>query len=133
MPLSSRVESYKFWDVVALWGKERLEHEEVVARALANAVICDGLALNNIDGRWMKSGQGNDELRGYPYVGYCPIHGGELMILKVESLEHLLSIVRQATVPSREILAEEFIRREAFKRWLAWATEPLPNFWFSDS
>ncbi len=51
MPLSQLVESFKFWDVVALWAKEQLDHEEVVARALAKAVICDGLRLNSVDKR----------------------------------------------------------------------------------
>jgi len=32
MSLSQLVESYKFWDVVTHWAKERLEHEETVAR-----------------------------------------------------------------------------------------------------
>ena len=130
-PLSTQVESYKFWDVVTLWSKERLENEEIVARVLARAVICDGLILNSVDPRWVKSAEGKGELKGYPYVGYCPVHGGELMILKAESLAHLLSIVREATSPSRDILSNEFVHREEFKCWLVWADEPYPAFWFS--
>lgn len=28
---SELVESYKFWDIVALWGRERLEHDVIIA------------------------------------------------------------------------------------------------------
>ncbi len=41
------VESYKFWDVVSLWGRETLEHDVLVAKKLANGVIKQGL--------WMQS------------------------------------------------------------------------------
>ncbi len=133
MPLSTRVESYKFWDAVTLWAKERLEHEDIVASALATAVVCDGLILNSIDPRWLKVQSEKGELKGYPYVGYCPVPGGEMMVLRAEALEHLLSIVREAKTPSREILCDEFIHREDFKRWLVWAEEPFPAFWFSES
>ena len=133
MSLSHLVESYKFWDVVTLWAKEQLDHEEIVARALAKAVICDGLPLNSVDKRWPKGARDKIELKGYPYVGYCPVQGGEMMILKVEALEHLLAIVRRAETPSRTVLAEEFILREAFARWSKAADQPLPSFWFPES
>ncbi len=131
MPLSQLVESYKFWDVVTHWAKERLEHEETVARALARAVICDGLILNSVDKRWAIGGREKMELKGYPYVGYSPISAGELMVLRAEALTHLLSVVQKAESPSRQLLSEEFIVREGFKRWLVWADQPFPAFWFS--
>lgn len=55
MTARHHTESYKFWDVVALWAKEQLESEEVVARALAKAVIRDGLRLQSTDIRWVKA------------------------------------------------------------------------------
>ena len=133
MSLSQLVETYKFWDVVTLWAKEQLDHEEIVARALAKAVICDGLLLNSVDKRWPKSDRESMELKGYPYVGYCPVKGGEMMVLKVEALEHLLAIVRRAETPSRTVLAREFILQKDFAKWLGEAEQPLPSFWFPDS
>ena len=41
MSLSQLVESYKFWDVVTLWAKEKLEHEDIVAKpGYSVAVLC---------------------------------------------------------------------------------------------
>src|ERR1700730_623198 len=68
MPARHQVESYKFWDVVTLWAKEQLEAEEVIARALAKAVIRDGLRLQSTDIRWAKGAA--LELRGEPFVGF---------------------------------------------------------------
>ncbi|MCZ7563748.1 MAG: hypothetical protein M5U08_08015 [Burkholderiales bacterium] len=48
-PLTQFVESYRFWDVVTLWARERLEHEDIVAGALARGVVCDGLKLQSVD------------------------------------------------------------------------------------
>jgi hypothetical protein len=73
MPARHQVESYKFWDIVTLWAKEQLEAEEVIARALAKAVIRDGLRLQSTDIRWAKG-------------------KGSVLELK----EHLLGVVRQA-------------------------------------
>ena len=130
MSLSEYVESYMFWDVVTLWARERLEHEEIVARALAKAVVCDGLVLNSVDPKLLKVRNGKLEFRGYPYVGYCATSGGEMMVLRADALENLLSIVRQAKTPSREELSEEFIVKPDFQRWLAWTSENLPEFWY---
>ncbi len=130
MALSAHVESYKFWDVVTLWARERFEHEEIVARALAKAVICDGLALHSVDPRWLDPKKGQLELHGYPYVGYRPVPDRETMILRAEALEHLLSIVHKAATPSQQALGEEFIAKIDFQRWLARSGEPLPTFWF---
>lgn len=133
MSLSQLVESYRFWEVVTHWARESLEHEETVARALARAVICDGLVLNSVDKRWPRGDRDSMELKGYPYVGYSPVPGDELMVLRADALSHLLSIVQKAESPSREILSEEFIVRENFKRWLVIAGQTFPAFWFSSS
>ena len=130
MPLSHLVESYKFWDIVVLWAKERLEHEDIVARALARGIICDGLKFQSTDSRWLKGKE--MELRGYPYVGYFSKPGETMVILNAETLEHLLSIVRKAKTPSRIKLKEEFILRDDFKKWLKETGQPLPIFWFSE-
>jgi hypothetical protein len=127
------VESYKFWDIVTLWAKERLDHEEIVARALARGIICDGLKCQSIDMRWVKDGKAKMEFRGYPYVGYCAEPGGPMIILRAEALEHLLAIVRKAKTPSKKWLGEEFVFRDDFKAWLNKTEQPLPNFWFGES
>ena len=133
MPISQLVETYKFWDVVTLWAQEQTDREEIIARAIAKAVICNGLPLNSVDKRWPKGERGKSDLRGYPYVGYRAIQGGPMVVLRVESLEHLLAVVRRAETPSREILAQEFILREDFARWLGEVEQPLPSFWFPES
>ena len=130
MALSHLVESYKFWDVVVLWAKERLEHENIVARALARGIICDGLKFQSTDPKWFKGKE--MELRGYPYVGYFAKPCDSMVILNAETLEHLLSIVRKAKTPSREKLQKEFVLRNDFKEWLEETGQPLPIFWFAE-
>ena len=132
MSLGHKIESHKFWDVVTLWAKERLEHENLVARALASAVIKEGLILHSTDPKWLKGNDGNFELRGTPYVGYDPTGAGEVMVLKAETLEHLLSVVHSAKEPSKSILFDEFIFRSDFARWLVWSGEKWPQFWFAE-
>lgn len=63
---------------------------------------------------------------------YSPIVGGEMMVLRAEALEHLLSIVRKAETPSSAALHEEFIFRDDFKKWLIWSQFPLPAFWYGN-
>ena len=130
MSLSHLVESYKFWDIVVLWAKERLEHEDIVARALARGIICDGLKFESVDSRWFKGKE--MELRGYPYVGYFAKPGETMVILNAETLEHLLSIVNTAKTPSRRKIKDEFVLRNDFKKWLKETGQPLPIFWFSE-
>ena len=130
MALSEHVESFKFWDLVALWARETLEHEDVVARALAGAIVRDGLIANSVDPRWVRSEDGQLELRGSPLVGYSATPGGELMLLRAEALEHLLAVVRTAATPDRNKLLDEFVTKEDFKRWLVWSDQPFPAFWF---
>jgi hypothetical protein len=124
------VESYKFWDVAALWAAERLESDIVIARALARGVVVDGLRFQSTDSRRLKSDR---SLTGYPYVGYAADPGKSPVLLRVEALEHLLSVVRQATVPSREILSVEFVARADFRAWLDATKQALPSFWFTDA
>ena len=54
------------------------------------------------------------------------------MLLRAEALEHLLAVVRQAAVPSREILGAEFVLREDFRAWIRATRQMLPSFWFGD-
>lgn len=130
MPLSHLVESYKFWDVVTLWAKENLEHEDIVARALARGIIRDGLIFQSIDTRWIKGKE--LEFCGDPYVGFVAKPEGPIAVLRAEVLEHLLSIVRTAKKPSRDIIKDEFVLRDDFKNWLITTNQTLPHFWFSD-
>ena len=46
---SQLVESFRFWDVVALWARERLEHESLIARVLATGIIRDGLRFQSTE------------------------------------------------------------------------------------
>ena len=129
-PLTPFIETYRFWDVVSLWARDRLEHEDIVARALAHAVILDGLKIQSIDPRWVKGNDDHIEFKGYPYVGFCAKPGAPMCLLRADALEHLLSIVRMADVPSREQLTEEFISREDFRAWANEKNIALPHFWF---
>jgi hypothetical protein len=124
------VETYRFWDVVALWSRERLENDVVVSRALARGIIVDGLRFQSVDPRWVKA---NRSLSGYPYVGYAAMPEVPLVMLRAEVLEHLLAVVRQAAIPSREILSAEFVARADFRSWLKATDQALPSFWFTNA
>ena len=104
----------------------------MIARALAAGVIRDGLILHSTDPKWLKADDGKLELRGTPYVGYDPLGSGEIMILKTGTLEHLLNVVRAAKEPDKTKLADEFIFRSDFARWLIWSDEKWPQFWFPE-
>lgn len=67
MHLSQHVENDRFWEVVTLWAQGRLQHEHIVARALAKAVVRDGLRGQSAAPRWLTPG--TSELRGAPLVG----------------------------------------------------------------
>jgi hypothetical protein len=131
--LGQRVASYRFWDIVRMWARERLEHEEIVARALAGACIADGLRVQSVDARWAGQGGKDLPLNGNPYVGFCARPDTPLSILRATALEHLLAIVHRAETPSPERLSEEFVTREDFLSWCARAGIPAPRFWAGES
>jgi hypothetical protein len=126
--LSQQVESYRFWEVVTQWATERLQHELVVARALARAVVRDGLRLQSVDPRW--SSPGTFELRGAPLVGYVAKEGGLPVFIRAKALAHLQSVVERAATPQPEMLFEEFLTKQDFQAWLARSQLPVPSFWF---
>lgn len=128
---SQGVESYRFRDVVRLWARERLENEEIVARALARAVIRDGLKLQSVDARWVDGASRKMEFKGQPFVGFCATPQSPLCILRVSALDHLLAIVQRAETPSCAKLSEEFIVREDFGAWCAASGFAAPAFWFA--
>lgn len=130
MSLSQLVESYKFWDVVTLWAKEKLEHEDIVASALARGIIRDGLKFQSIDTRWVKNKE--LEFRGEPFVGFVSKPGDSVAVLRTEALEHLLAIVRTAKKPSRKILKDEFVLKADFRNWVTETGQSHPIFWFSE-
>ena len=129
-PLTQFVESYRFWDVVTLWARERLEHENVVASALARGVVVDGLKLQSVDDRWVEGNDRAVEFRGFPYVGYRADPNAPMCVIRASALDHLLGIVNRAEPPARERLAEEFLLRNDFRDWLVRRDLPLPTFWF---
>lgn len=128
--LSQHVESYRFPDLVRLWARERLEHEDLVGRALARAVVRDGLRLQSADARWIKAENPGMDLRGNPWVGFCARPEAPLCVLRASALDHLLAIVQRAERPSPEKLAGEFVARDDFGAWCLASGLPLPVFWF---
>lgn len=125
------IETYRFADVVSLWARERLEHEVIVSRLLARAVICDGLRLQSVDGRWANEPGKATQFRGYPYVGYTARPGSAMSILRASVLDHLFAIVERDEEPDLKRLHEEFIDRSDFREWLIQKDLPLPRFWFA--
>ncbi len=130
-PISQLVETYRFDDVATLWARERLEHEAIVASALARAIICDGLRIQSVDGRWATQGLKPIEFCGYPYVGYTARPGSAMSILRTSALNHMIAIAERGEKPELQKLHEEFIYRDDFRAWLRQRTLPLPRFWFA--
>jgi hypothetical protein len=128
MVLSRHVESYRFWEVVAQWARERLQHEHLVARVLAKGVVLEGLRVQSVDPRWVNTG--TFELRGAPLVGYVAREGDLPIFIRASALEHLRQVVERAAVPEMEALHEEFITRQNFQAWLAQSKIVAPSFWF---
>lgn len=127
---SEHVESYRFWEVVTLWARERLQHEVIVARELAAAFVRDGLRVHSQDPRWLSGQAGQMELRGYPYVGYAPLPGQAPVVIRAAALEHLLAITNSGREPDPGLLHEEFITKREFRDWLRRQDIALPRFWF---
>ena len=125
------VESYRFWEVAILWAKERLQHEDLIARSLASGFIKGGLRIQSQDSRWLSGAEGKTELLGYPYVGYSPTIGESPVIIRASALEHLLAVVNSGKEPERSFLHEEFIKKQDFLDWLNATGISPPHFWFS--
>jgi hypothetical protein len=126
---SEAVESYKFGDIVRLWGRERLVHEVIVGRELVKGIVQEGLRLQSVHPKWTKS---STEFRCYPYVGYVAREGDKPMIIRAETLEHLLKVMREAIDPDLRFLAEEFMTKTDFRNWLVYTGRTLPVFWFGE-
>lgn len=128
MVLTRHVESYRFWEVVVQWARERLQHEHVIARVLAKGVVRDGLRVQSVDPRWANAG--TFELRGAPLVGYVARDGDLPIFIRASALAHLRQVVERATAPEPEVLFEEFITKQDFQAWLAHSRISAPSFWF---
>jgi hypothetical protein len=120
-------ESIKFADLVALWARERLVHEVLVARELAHGIVVEGLRFQSTDPTRLHA---SEAFRGYPFVGYCAREGAKPVILRADALEHLLAVMRAASDPSTELLADTRVTRLDFRHWLIHTGRPLPAFWF---
>ncbi len=124
------VETYRLPDVIRMWARERLEHEIIVAQDLARAIVCKGLRLQSVDGRWAAGPLKPIEFSGYPYVGYVALPGSSMSIVRISALNHLFAIVEQKEEPDLEKLHEEFLCKQDFREWLQRQNRPLPQFWF---
>ena len=131
MNLAHHVESYRFWDIVTQWGRESLQHEIVIARALAKAVVRDGLRAQSVDPRW--ANKGTFELRGLPLVGYVAKDGQLPIFIRSSALKHLRDVEEKAVVPDAQMLFEEFITKQDFRAWLDQVGINPPSFWFDAS
>jgi len=125
---SHLVESYRFWDVVTQWAQDRLQHEHVIARVLAQGVVRGGLRVQSVDPRWKDVG--TFELRG-PLVGYVAREGVLPIFIRLSALNHLLAVVEQAAVPDSQLLFEEFVTKQDFETWLQHTGLEKPGFWFA--
>ncbi|ROZ64122.1 hypothetical protein [Ramlibacter sp. WS9] len=128
MHLSRHVESYRFWDVVVQWARERMQHEHLVARVLAKGVIREGLRVQSVDPKW--ASVGSFELRGAPLVGYVSREGDLPIFVRAPALKHLRSVVERAAVPEPEQLHDEFVSKQDFHAWLIRNHILPPSFWY---
>ncbi len=129
MEVGHHIESYRIWDVISQWGRETLQHEIILARVIAKAVIRDGFRVQSVDPRWMT--RGTFELHGSPFVGYVARDGALPIFIRTSALKHLINIVEHAAMPDQQALFDECVTRQDFKVWLEQAEIPLPSFWFS--
>jgi hypothetical protein len=125
---SHLVESYRFWEVVTQWAQDRLQHEHVLARVLAQGVIRGGLRVQSVDPQWMDVG--TFELRG-PLVGYVARAGVLPIFIRLSALNHLRAVVERAAVPNTHLLLEEFVSKQDFEAWLRHEGLEKPGFWFA--
>lgn len=123
------VESYRFWDIVTQWARETLQHEHVIARALAKGVLRDGLRAQSVDPKWVN--KGTFELRGLPLVGYVAKNGCLPIFIRSSALAHLTEVVENAATPNPQALFEEFVTKQDFSAWLQQTGISAPGFWFA--
>jgi hypothetical protein len=121
------IESYKFWDIVELWGREQLIHEILIAKRLAVGVVKEGLRFQSTNPKWLSS---ETELMTYPYVGYSARPGESPIILKADVLEHLLSVASEKVDASKLALQNEVVTKHDFKAWLVRTGQSFPKFWY---
>lgn len=124
------VDSFKFADIAAIWGRERLEHEVVIGRELAHGIIHEGLRFQSISPKWVKS---SESFRGSPLVGFSVRQDLPPVLLRADALEHLLRVARNAVDPDKSILTDEFVTKDDFRNWLVHTGRALPEFWFDSS
>ena len=129
MDINTQVESYKFWDIVKLWGRETLEHEVVVARKLATGVVKSGLRFQSTNPKWLNS---TEELLSYPYIGYTSIATDGPIIIKAGVLAHLINVAEEKTDPSKLVLKDEVVLKEDFRKWLVRTGQSFPKFWYGE-
>jgi hypothetical protein len=125
---SHLVESYRFWEVVTQWAQDRLQHEHIIARVLAQGVVRGGLRAQSVDPRWKDVG--TFELRG-PLVGYVAREGDLPIFIRLSALNHLGAVVERAAVPDPQLLFEEFVTKQDFEAWLRHEKLERPSFWFA--
>lgn len=128
MHLSRHVESYRFWDVVVQWARERMQHEHLVARVLAKGVVREGLRVQSVDPKW--TSVGSFELRGTPVVGYVSREGDLPIFVRATALRHLRTVVERAAVPEPDQLRDEFLTKQDFYAWLVRNHILPPSFWY---
>jgi hypothetical protein len=131
MNLGHHVDSYRFWDIVTQWARETLQHEHVVARAMAKGVVCDGLRVQSVDSKW--ANKGTFELRGLPFVGYVAKDGKLPIFIRSSALKHLRDIVEKAATPDPQLVFDEFVTKHDFLTWLTQIGVNPPSFWFEAS
>ena len=128
MDIETQVESYKFWDIVSLWGRESLEHDVIIARKLAKGIIETGLRFQSTNPKWLNS---TEELLSYPYIGYTSIAKEGPIIIKAQVLAHLINVAEEKEDPSKRILTDEAVMKNDFKKWLVRTGQAFPEFWYS--
>ncbi|MCK5684256.1 hypothetical protein KAJ27_09040 [bacterium] len=127
MDINTQVESYKFWDIVKLWGRETLEHDVIIARKLAQGVIKKGLRFQSTNPKWLNS---TEELLSYPYIGYTSIATEGPIIVKAGVLAHLINVAEETADPSELVLKDEVVLKNDFKKWLVRTGQAFPKFWY---
>ena len=126
--LGHLVESYTFVDVVRLWGRERLVHEVLIARELARGVVDEGLRLQSVNPKHVKS---TEVLRGEPLVGFAADGKLSPVLLRAEAFEHLQQVMLEVVDPSFDQLRYESVHKTDFLSWLVRTGRAMPAFWFS--